>query len=70
MSEEKLDQKQLDNLPVKFRYFNKEEKAKIEDSKESESEVKYDRHPRFSKSDPYNTSKLLCFSLFRPTSKL
>ena len=70
MSEEKLDQKQLDKLPVKFRYFNKGKQAKIEDNKMSEPEIKHDRYPRFSQSDPYNTSELLCFSLFRPTSKL
>jgi hypothetical protein len=70
MSEEKLNQKQLDKLPVKFRYFNKEEESKTEDNKEPEPETKNDRYPRFRQSGPYNTNKLLCFSLFRPTSKL
>jgi hypothetical protein len=71
MKKEQLTPEQLDRLPAKFRYFNKQdsEEEKVDVIRE-EQETTDARHLRFTQSDVYGTKKLLCEPLFRPTSKI
>lgn len=70
MNKEQLTQEQLDKLPVKFRFFNKKDAKEETVDVNKESDTKDIRYLRFTKSDVYNTKKLLCDPLFRPTSKI
>lgn len=71
MKKEKLTQEQLDKLPAKFRYFNKQDSdEETVDVIRVEQETTHTRHLRFTQSDVYGTKKLLCDPLFRPTSKI